>query len=241
MQEIVDVVIGIVKGLSDRLVPRIEALEKREPVPGRDGAQGPMGPEGEKGVAGAPGEPGQAGPAGPVGPTGAQGPIGETGPEGPVGPVGIPGRDGLPGVQGPQGEKGLDGKDGRDGINGKDGVDALGFDDIQVEHDGERGFTFKFVRGERVKTFGAFTVPVTIYRGLFKDGQTYVRGDQTTWGGSMWTAMKTTTARPGEAGQDSRAWVLTAQRGREGKQGPAGAQGERGPRGEAGPQGRSGY
>jgi integrin beta 3 len=144
-------------------------------------------------------------------------------------------------VPGAQGEKGLDGKDGRDGLHGKDGVDGLGFDDIQVEHDGERGFTFKFVRGDRVKTFGSFTVPATIHRGLFVAGKKYERGDQVTWGGSMWTAMDTTSATPGEKAEASRAWALTAQRGRDGKPGPAGPQGERGAKGDAGPQGRSGY
>ncbi len=129
------------------------------------------------------------------------------------GAQGVPGRDGV-------GEKGIDGKDGRDGIDG------LGFDDIQVEHDGERGFVFKFVQGERVKTFGAFTVPAQIYRGVFQVGKTYEVGDSVTWGGSQWTATAKTMAKPGEAGQDSRAWTLSVQRGRDGKAGPKGERGE---------------
>lgn len=217
-----------IKDLGDRLA-RVEA---RAALPG---------PQGEKGMGGAPGAPGVPGPAGPQGEPGPAGARGEKGEAGPVGPAGVAGRDGLPGVPGQQGEKGLDGKDGRDGIHGKDGKDALGFDDIVVEHDGERGFTFKFVRGAEVKTFGAFTVPVSIYRGVFAAGTSYEKGDQVTWGGSMWTALAKTGAKPGESGADSRAWVLTAQRGRDGKVGPAGPQGERGIKGDPGPQGRSGY
>jgi hypothetical protein len=139
-------------------------------------------------------------------------------------PVPRDGRDGVPGTPGRDGvgEKGIDGKDGRDGTNG---IDGLGFDDIQVEHDGERGFVFKFVQGDRVKQFGAFKVPCQIYRGVFQVGKSYDVGDTVTWGGSQWTATAQTMAKPGEAGQDSRAWTLSVQRGRDGK---AGAKGERG-------------
>lgn len=130
------------------------------------------------------------------------------------------GRDGLPGGQG---DKGLDGKDG---INGKDGVDGLGFDDIEVDYDGERSFTLKFVQGERVKTFGSFTLPIMIYRGVFQVGKSYERGDTVTWGGASWVASQTTTAKPGENGVESRAWQLAVKKGTDGKAGPPGKDGK---------------
>ncbi|HJT96617.1 MAG TPA: hypothetical protein VJ777_32475 [Mycobacterium sp.] len=234
---------------------RLKALEERPPVPGPAGPAGEPGPPGvgekgepgEKGDKGDPGERGEAGQKGEAGaqgergsdgavgapgvrgddgqpgPRGEPGPPGERGPAGPEGAEGKPGRDGRDGLPGVQGEKGLD---GRDGVNGKDGIDGLGFDDIHVEHDGERGFTFKFVQGDRVKTFGAFRVPCQIYRGVYQVGKSYDVGDSVTWGGSQWTATAPTMAKPGEAGQDSRAWTLSVQRGRDGKQGPKGERGE---------------
>ena len=38
-----------------------------------------------------------------------------------------------------------------------------------MTYDGERKFTFRFVRGEKVKEFD-FTVPMAIYREVFKEG-----------------------------------------------------------------------
>lgn len=162
---------------------------------------------------------------------GGQGDKGEIGLKGDAGAPGLPGRDGLPGVPGLQGEKGLN---GIDGANGRDGIDGLGFDDIVVEHDGERSFTLKFVRGERVKEFGSFTIPSVIYRGVFEEGQQYAAGDAVTWGGNLHIAKGVTSAKPGLADEASRAWQLAVRKGAEGKRG---AQGEMGPRGAAGPEG----
>lgn len=115
----------------------------------------------------------------------------------------------LPGPAGPAGRDGVDGKDG------KDGADGLGFDDAVVEHDGERTFTLKYARGERVKTAGVFTIPVDIYRGTYIRGKTYERGECVTWGGSEFHANETTNAVPGE----SKSWTLKVKRGRDGKDG----------------------
>lgn len=224
------------------LAGRLKSLEERLATikDGRDGTNGAPGEKGEKGDPGEPGAAGAVGPAGEPGPQGergADGAPGERGEQGPVGPAGakgldgVPGRDGLPGVQGPAGLKGIDGKDGRDG------VDGLGFDDIQVDHDGERGFTFRFVRGERTKTFGAFTVPSVIYRGVFNEGQTYAKGDSVTWGGAMWIALEQTALKPDEYGAAAKAWQLSVKRGRDGKSGKDGAPGPQGPKGERGDQG----
>ncbi|WP_085043854.1 hypothetical protein [Ensifer aridi] len=100
---------------------------------------------------------------------------------------------------------------GRDGDPGKDG---LGFDDFDVSYDGEKTVTLKFTQGERVKEF-AFTMPVVIDRGVYRDGSQYKAGDGVTWGGSFWIAQKDTSAKP-DAGDD---WRLSVKRGRDGKNG----------------------
>ncbi len=77
-----------------QLIARVEALEKRAPVPdpkGEKGDPGPQGPKGEKGD------------AGPVGPPGSKGASGEPGP---AGSLGLKGEKGDPGPQGAKGEKG---------------------------------------------------------------------------------------------------------------------------------------
>lgn len=111
------------------------------------------------------------------------------------------------------GPAGLGGKDGRDG---KDGLDGVGWDDLSVEHDGERQFSVKLMRGERVKDAGSFIVPVDIYRGVWSEGTTYQRGDGVTWGGSEWHCNESTATKPGDG---SKAWTLKVKRGRDGRDG----------------------
>lgn len=152
---------------------------------------------------------------------------GEKGDVGPEGAAGRDGRDGLPGVPGAGGEKGLDGKDGRDGIDGKDG---LGFDDLDIAHDGERGFTFMLCRGEAKKEW-RYSVPAQIYRGVYGDGGRYERGDTVTWGGSLYHCNEPTTDKPGAG---STAWTLAAKRGQDGKDGKPGIKGDPGATGRPG-------
>jgi hypothetical protein len=118
------------------------------------------------------------------------------------------GRDGAPG------RDGLPGRDGVDGQNGKDGAEGLGFGDLVVDHDGERTFTLKAVRGEIVKPLGVFTLPVAIYRGVWMDGKAYDPHDSVTWAGSEWHCQIATTTKPGDG---SKAWTLKVKRGRDGR------------------------
>lgn len=152
---------------------------------------------------------------------------GEKGDPGPEGPAGRDGRDGLPGVPGASGERGLDGKDGRDGIDGKDG---LGFDDLEILHDGERGFTFRLARGDVAKEW-RHSVPAQIYRGVYKEGERYERGDTATWGGSLYHCNEPTTDKPGAG---TSAWTLAVKRGQDGKDGKPGVKGDPGPPGRPG-------
>jgi hypothetical protein len=137
---------------------------------------------------------------------GLDGKDGQTGPRGPEGPTGPPGRDGLPGLTGATGEKGM---------NGTNGADGLGFDDLSVLHDGQRTVTFRFIKADRIREF-TVTIPAVIYQGVYAEGQTYEKGDTTTWGGSLWHCNEPTTTKPGDG---SKAWTLTVKRGRDGKDG----------------------
>jgi len=156
---------------------------------------------------------------------------GPPGGDGQRGDPGIPGRDGRDGMPGPVGERGIDGKDGRNGSDGKDGVDGFGFDDLQVEHDGERGFTFRFAREGREPRQWTFAVACQIYRGVWLDGTGYSRGDTVTWAGSLYHCNEPTIDKPGAG---SAAWTLAAKRGADGRDGKVGPRGERGPEGGRG-------
>lgn len=120
--------------------------------------------------------------------------------------------------------KPADGKDGRDGTDGKDGV---GFDDMTIDHDGERGVVLRFVRGDEVRET-SLAFPVVIDRGVYKVDSDYQRGDGVTFGGSWWVAQKD--APDGKPGL-SDGWRLAVKKGRDGKDGK---DGQRGPEGKAG-------
>ncbi len=214
--------------------PKGETGEK-----GADGSMGDRGPQGEPGPQGPAGEPGPMGPAGERGEKGLDGNPGADGLNGKEGAPGLngkdadeeaitrrvlaavegivqkavdampkprDGRDGLPGVPGSIGER------GSDGINGKDGLDALGFDDFDVDYDGERQFTFKWQNGERVKS-KSFRAPVNIYRGVYAPAKTYEKDDSVTYGGSVWIATQDAPGTP----SNGDGWKLCVKRGRDAK------------------------
>lgn len=100
-----------------------------------------------------------------------------------------------------------------DGADGRDGKDGVGFDDLTVEHDGERGIVLRFARGSEVKEF-PMSFPVTIDRGVYKDDSAYQRGDAVTWGGSLWIAQKDSPeSKPGMGD----GWRLAVKKGRDGR------------------------
>lgn len=217
---------------------RLTALEQRMATV-RDGVDGQPGERGEKGDKGDAGTAGHDGADGAPGPQGEKGDPGERGPEGPAGRDGRDGQPGVPGLQGEKGADGINGRDGADGKDGRDGADGLGFDDIEVEHDGERSFTLKFVRGERVKVFGAFTIPSVLDRGVYRPDRGYAKGDGVSWDGCFWIAQKDTSGE--KPGQGATAWRLAVKRGSDGKQGPEGKPGPQGPQGPRGNDGRHGF
>jgi hypothetical protein len=107
------------------------------------------------------------------------------------------------------GRDGLPGRDGVDGQRGADGADGVGFDDLSVEYDGDRTVTVKAVSGERVKAF-PITLPMVIYRGVWREADTYTKGDAVTADGSMWIARETPTGKPGTMASG---WQLAVKRG----------------------------
>lgn len=101
---------------------------------------------------------------------------------------------------------------GRDGDPGENGV---GFDDLEVLHDGVRGFKFRFVRGAQVKEYG-FNVAVVLDRGVWVEERDYQKGDGVTYGGNYWIAQKD--APEDQPGTGS-GWRLAVRKGRDGKDG----------------------
>jgi hypothetical protein len=116
-------------------------------------------------------------------------------------------------VVGKDGTNGQDGADGLPGEPGKDGADGFGLDDFDCQPVDERTIKLMFTRGETCHSY-ELEFPVTIYRDVFKAGETYARGDAVTWGGSLWIAQKETDAKPDspESG-----WKLAVKKGRDGK------------------------
>jgi hypothetical protein len=101
------------------------------------------------------------------------------------------------------------------GPAGKDGVDGLGWDDLVVEHDGERGFVVKMRQGAVTKDCGAFTIPAMLYRGIW-EAKAYDPGDVVTWAGSSWHCQKPTTTKP-DSFEGAAFWKLMVKRGDRGK------------------------
>lgn len=95
----------------------------------------------------------------------------------------------------------------------KDGRDGLGFEDLDVTHDGDGNVTFLFKRGELEK---AFTVrfPRQKFKGVYRQGEAYREGDDVTVDGSRYTALEDNPSdRPGTG----KGWQLSVKKGRDGK------------------------
>lgn len=224
----------IARAVSESIAPlikRIDDLEARKPEkgePGRDGKDGIDGKAGPAGSAGAPGIDGMNGKDGADGRNGIDGKDGPQGKEGQQGIAGRDGRDGAPGKDGANGKDGLNGKDGEPGRDGRDGFSLQDFD-ARLEEDG-RVLILSFGTSE-LKKETRLQTGVSIYRGVYRDSETYERGDWVTWGGSGWHCNAETKERPGDG---SKNWTLAIKKGRDGKDG------DRGPEGPQGKQGLPG-
>lgn len=225
-----------------QLLDRIVALEAKSTIPGPAGERGPVGERGEKGEAGLQGD---TGPAGQNGSDGANGKDGQDAPVIDIDEValraaelvpkpkdGVDGRDGQPGApgapgrdggQGERGEKGSDGKDGRDGT--LEGASIKQLDDR----------TWQIVRADG-SVLGELKTSAMVYRGIYRSGDLYEKGDCVTRDGSLWVAREATQMTPG---QGATPWQLAAKAGRDGREGKPGPQGLPGSKGERGEAGRN--
>jgi len=88
-----------------------------------------------------------------------------------------------------------------------------GVSSIDISQSDERHFTVVATKSSGEKTEKSFSVPVMIYRDIFKEGQKYYPGDSVTWGGSVWYCHLETGDKPGEDG--SKGWKLAVKRGRD--------------------------
>ncbi|ALL95454.1 hypothetical protein AMK77_24620 [Escherichia coli] len=88
-----------------------------------------------------------------------------------------------------------------------------GMADIDVSMTGERLFSVVVRQSSGQRTEKTFSLPVMLYRGVFRAGETYHPGDTVTWGGSLWHCNSMTGDKPGEA--HSSGWTLAAKRGRD--------------------------
>lgn len=198
--------------------------------------KGDPGPAGEIGPQGPVGERGEAGAAGPQGPPGERGAPGDRGLEGPQGQAGRDGRDGQPGTRGERGEKGDPGPAGErgdrgeKGDRGEPGLAGLGFGDLELTEE-EDGVRLWARREGQTKLIGI--LPALVYRGVWRDGSIYYRGNNVSYGGSTWMALDQTTTRPGTK-EGAEHWQLACKQGAAGKDGQPGKDGQAGPEGKAG-------
>ncbi|EIC82156.1 hypothetical protein [Serratia sp. M24T3] len=100
------------------------------------------------------------------------------------------------------------------GLSGWECV-VSGVHSIDVSQNAPREFSIKLCLSDGVMVDKTFSVPVLIYRGVFKHGEGYQPGDSVTWGGSLWHCDIDTSDKPGELG--SKGWTLAVKRGRDGK------------------------
>lgn len=181
---------------------------------------------------GAPGEKGETGLSGEPGPQGEKGEPGQS----------IVGEKGEPGVNGRDGEDGKDALEvdvmrsideskryrrgtwaahngglwvTRKTSEGLDGWECVidGIADIQIEQKDDRTFSVVVGKSSGELVTKSFSLPVMIYKDLFKEGNIYKTGDVVTWAGHMWVCKKETDAKP----QEGDVWRIAVKRGQDGK------------------------
>jgi hypothetical protein len=85
---------------------------------------------------------------------------------------------------------------------------------VSVTQDGDRQFSVKLLKSSGHEVVQNFAMPIQIYKGVFREEQTYDAHDNVTWAGSQWTSTKAqNTDKPGS----SDAWTLCVKAGRNGK------------------------
>lgn len=88
-----------------------------------------------------------------------------------------------------------------------------GISDIDIKQIDERNFSIKITNSDNQLIEKAFSLPVMIYRGVYKEGTHYSKGDTVTWGGSLWHCNQDTQVKPDNV--ETKHWTLAAKRGRD--------------------------
>lgn len=143
------------------------------------------------------------------GPPGPKGDTGERGIDGKNGIDGRDGKDGAPGI-GEKGERGADGLNGKDStVPGPKGdTGQRGADGIATREEIESIIELRFA-DLQVRSLA------DTWRGVWKPGETYMRGAVAQWDGSPWLALKDSTdIKPGTS---AIYWNLFAKKGRDGR------------------------
>lgn len=102
--------------------------------------------------------------------------------------------------------------------NGERGWECIvnGIDNLSMEQIDERRSEAVIRTSDGTVLRRLFEVPAMIFRGVFKEGSDYTRGDMVAYAGSLWHCDCDTKDKPGD---ESRTWTLCAKRGRDGKSG----------------------
>ena len=99
-----------------------------------------------------------------------------------------------------------------DGNHGKNG-ETFTLDDFDITPIDERTIKMAFEKGGQRHSF-ELEFPVPVYRGVWREGETYSRGDMVTWAGSTWHCEEKNIAKPGEVAGN---WTLAVKAGRPGR------------------------
>jgi hypothetical protein len=92
---------------------------------------------------------------------------------------------------------------------------ARGYPDIRFEMRGERTLAVISVDSVGKEEVQTYSIPVMIYREVWKEGNIYQQGDMVSFGGSLWHCdASDVTDKPGVPGSR---WTLCAKKGRDGK------------------------
>lgn len=90
-----------------------------------------------------------------------------------------------------------------------------GIDHIEINQIDDRNFCLKLNKSSGNIVEKSFSMPVVIYRGVYKEGNKYTKGDTVTWGGSMWHCNQDTDVKPDNI--NHKHWTLSVKRGRDAK------------------------
>lgn len=225
---------AVVKGIVDEAMQGIP--------PPKDGEAGPPGEKGEPGPPGDRGEPGEPGLPGEPGNPGEKGEPGEKGLDGRDGNLAALHAHGLL-ETGKQYERGTFVAHGgglifatraTDPLNEGDRIDAAGWlvvlngigsIESLVENEG-RTVTRIFSLTNGTKHVEVEKRDVVIDRGVYREENTYEKGDHVSAGGSGWIAQRSENL--GRPGLPDSGWRLSTKAGRDGKDGNRGEKGEPG-------------